>query len=180
MSEFGAGLYAMTLTSALGGIVLLLLGEKKKLCASLRTVISLLLLLMLLSPIITAFERADRWLDGLSLMGTTGETGVELSALYDEKSVAYATAASEQALRRLLSAKTGIGIDDMLVTLQTDARDVENVEVTLVKVELLKEKDGIVKDKIRLYVEENFGCPCEIAVKGTLDAYFARDGDVLS
>lgn len=181
MEGLGAGLYAMTLVSAIGGLLLLLFGDKKRLCASLRTVISLILLVMLISPLLSAFDEARAWFSALSFVGdgVADAQNAALSSLYEEKSIAYATAASEEALRLLLSAQTGVAVDDMLVTLQTDASDAENVRVTAVEIELLKKKDHIARDKTKSYTEQTLGCPCTVITAGTLDAYFAKGGELI-
>lgn len=178
MQDVGKWLYAMTVVSAIGGMAILFFGEKTRLCASLRTVVSLIVLSMLVSPMLTTLQAASDWFSDLSLIrnDTAEHENTSLSSLYEEKSIAYATAASENALRHLLCAKTGILESDMLVTLQTDARDTERVEVTSVKVELLQKKDRITKDKIRAYAEEILGCPCEVTVGGSFDAFFEKGG----
>lgn len=163
-------LYAIVTTSAVGGICLHLMPKHSKMTPYIQFLLSLVLLLMLLSPLMAVFETSDWLHPGDMLDAYHGEVGGDF---YDDAVTSGVIARASSSLAALISAETGIAVQDMKIHLTTESMcDDDGIEITVtaVTVTLYRREHYIAAEKIRAAAERALLCPCRVELEVGEDA----------
>lgn len=163
-------LYAIVTTSAVGGVCLHLMPKHSKMTPYIQLLLSLVLLLMLLSPLMTLIQTSDWLFSGDVFDSYHGEVNGDF---YDDAITSGVIARASSSLAALLSAETGIAVQDMKIDLTTSStNDDDGIEITVtaVTVTLYRREHYIAAEKIRAAAERALLCPCRVELEVGEDA----------
>ena len=159
MQSVGEGIYGIIVLSLASDMMLQVFPSNRKILPYLRFLLSLVLLLVLLSPLYSVLSQADV-LFGQSVGGIADPAAAEGGSVYAQAVTEAALAEAENSLAYLISAKTGIGREDMEISFTTQTED-DTVTVISTAVTVPR-RYRIAGDKISALVEETLLCPCTV------------------
>ena len=158
MQSVGEGIYGIIVLSLASDMMLQVFPSNRKILSYLRFLLSLVLLLVLLSPLYSVLSQADV-LFGQSV-GGIADPAAAGESIYAQAVKEAALAEAENSLAYLISAKTGIGREDMEISITTQTED-DTVTVISTAVTVPR-RYRIAGDKISALVEETLLCPCTV------------------
>lgn len=159
MQSVGEGIYGIIVLSLASDMMLQIFPSNRKILPYLRFLLSLVLLLVLLTPLYGVLSQADVLLEQ-SFGGRTDSAAVGAASVYAQAVRDTALAEAETALAYLISAKTGIGREEMAISFATQTED-DTVTIIGVSVTVPR-RYRIAGDKISALVEETLLCPCTV------------------
>ncbi|MBQ8577911.1 MAG: hypothetical protein IJ449_08155 [Clostridia bacterium] len=155
--------YALIVLSLCTAILSGFGGTRAKLAPYVKYLLSLILLLMLLSPLLDVISAVGALTEKMG-GGITEKNAVQGMTIYEENTVAYAAAQTEDSVCTLIAAKTGIPRTSLSLALTLDTADVEAVVITSAALTVTGTEYRIIADKAVAITEETLLCPCTVTV----------------
>jgi len=162
LKEAVFGILAVSLSS---GVLLLFSDRESKMLSYIRYFLSLMLVLMLFSPLHSLLSNGllGNRETAFSELPRTQDTTSPSS--FDRVTIADMQRRTEQSVRALISAKTGIPTDALAVSLSLDDSDVSAIRITGVEVVVIGDAYRMISDKVCRIAEETLLCPCTLVLQ---------------